>query len=54
MPSKESLSKEIISFLNWNGIAGPDLDAYLKFCESLNLNFTDYNSILFYKDKTKI
>ena len=54
MPSKESLSKEIINFLNWCGIAGQDLDSYLHFCDVRNLNFTDYNNILLFRDETKI
>lgn len=50
MPSRESLSKDIIQFLSFNGIAGQDLDGFLYFCEQRKLNHTDYNSILLYKD----
>ena len=54
MPNKESLSKIIIDFLNWFGIAGQDLDNYLHFCDVRNLNFTSYNSILLFRDETKV
>lgn len=50
MPNREDLSREITQFLSFHGIAGQELDGYLYFCEQRNLNHTDYNSILLYKE----
>lgn len=54
MPNKESLSKDIIHFLEFNGIAGQDLDAFLYFCEQRKLSHTDYNSILLFREHTAV